>query len=454
MTAHDSKMPPHLSQTQLVAYNDRTLYPDELLTVDTHLASCDECHERLTRMAPAVGRRTAKPAFESGQEPFHLDYEQHLEPYVDGKASDIEREIVDSHVAFCSPCAAELRDLVEFKQQPVVAATGEVRTTSRWKHWFPYWSFLPNPAWALAAVAVVVVLVMAVVFWMTYPTSRRVEQAATLPPTPDQPKQGPETEQPSPSATVQSERTNPSSDPSPEHAATQPAPPTEQRRIVVYDANGQLVLTQRGRLEGLEDLPPDLRESVERALVTSRLPASPALSGFYSGASNMRGGDVGPQTEFAPVAPTNVVVESDRPEFRWRALDAAQDYTVTIYDSNSRQVATSGPVTGTAWTTPTPLARGVTYSWQISAQKNGEKVVSPKPPLPEARFKILDQTAVTTLAKLRQTFGTSRLVMGVFYWKHGLIPESEREFQALAKANPKSAVVKALLANVRSIRDG
>ena len=453
MTAHDSKMSQHLSQTQLAAYNDRTLYPDELLTVDSHLASCDECHERLTRMVPAVGRPTVSPAFESGQRDFHLDYEQHLEPYVDGKASDIEREIVDSHVALCSPCAAELRDLLEFKQQPVAATTGDVRPTSRWKHWFPQLSFLPNPAWAMAAVVAMFVLVMAVVFWMTYPTSRRVEQATTLPPTPDQPKQGPENEQPSPSATVHSAQEPVPSDQLAKNGSTQPLPPSDQPRIVVYDANGQLVLTQRGRLEGLEDLPPDLRESVERALVTSRLPASPALSGFYSGASNLRG-DVGPQTEFAPVAPTNVVVESDRPEFRWRALDAAQDYTVTIYDSNSRQVATSGPVTGTAWTTPTPLARGVTYSWQISALKGGERVVSPKPPLPEARFKILDQAAVTKLAKLRQTFGTSRLVMGVFYWKHGLIPESEREFQALAKANPKSAVVKALLANVRSIRDG
>lgn len=438
-------MSDHLSQTQLAAYNARTLYPDELLSVDNHLASCDECHERLTRLTPAVGRLS--PGSEPAEGPFHLDYEQHLEPYVDGRANEIDREIVDSHVALCSECAADLRDLLEFKQQPVTATTGDARTRSRW---FPQWSFLPAPAWATAAVISLFALIAAVVLWATYPSSRRVEQTAILPPASDQPTQSPD--QPSPAATDHTAQTNPPSSPSPQNGESVPAPP-DQPLIVVYDAHGQLILTQRGRLEGVEDLPADLRESVERALVTRRLPASPALAGWYSGASNVRGG-VGPQSEFAPVAPTNVVVESDRPEFRWRALDAAQDYTVTIYDSNSRQVATSGPVAGTAWTTPTPLARGGTYSWQISALKDGEKVISPKPPLPEARFKVLDKAAVATLGKLRRTVGSSHLVMGVFYWKHGLIPESEREFQALAKANPESDVVKELLANIRSIGDG
>ena len=125
---------------------------------------------------------------------------------------------------------------------------------------------------------------------------------------------------------------------------------------------------------------------------------------------------------------------------------------MTIYDAKFREVGSSGPVTGTEWTTPNSLARGVTYSWQISALKDGEKVVSPKPPLPEARFRILDQRAVVALAKLKESAGSSHLAMGVFYWKHGLIEKSEREFQALAKANPNSTAVAELLASIRSLR--
>jgi hypothetical protein len=209
-------------------------------------------------------------------------------------------------------------------------------------------------------------------------------------------------------------------------------------------------MNQRGQLEGLDELPPDLRESVEHALATRRLRASPGLTGWTTGAGNLRG-EFETQSTFAPLAPTDVVLESDRPTFRWQTLDAAQDYTVTIYDANLRQVATSGPVTSREWTTPTPLARGVTYSWQISALKDGKRVVSPKPPLPEARFRILDQPALVSLTKLRESAGNSHLVMGVFYWKHGLIEDAEREFQALAKANPNSPAVKALLVNIRSM---
>jgi anti-sigma factor RsiW len=121
----------HLSETQLIGYSERTLRPHELLAVDRHLASCEMCHERLTRELPRATKRTSSPSLESGGEPFHLDYDQHLEPYVDDTANDIDREIVDSHVALCSKCAADLKDLVAFKQQPRASIPRDVRTSSR-----------------------------------------------------------------------------------------------------------------------------------------------------------------------------------------------------------------------------------------------------------------------------------------------------------------------------------
>ena len=406
-------MSEHLSQTQLAGYSGRTLYPDELLAVDSHLASCDECHERLTRMVPG-------PSFQSGEEPFHLDYDQHLGPYVDGTANDIDREIVDSHVAQCSKCADELSDLLAFKEQPVAA---ESRASSRRKQWLPQWRLLSNPALAAAVVIAVFVLTMAVIWWTQYPTSRPVEKVEATP---------------SPAPTAQ---TAPST---PDVARQQ----REEPLIVLNDAGGQVTVNQQGRLDGLNELPPDLRESVEKALATRQLRASPALTGWTTGAANLRSG-LEQQITFAPLNPTDVVVETDRPTFRWRALEGGRDYVVTVFDDKLRQVATSGPVNGTEWTTPTSLARGVIYSWQISAVKDGEKVVSPKPPLPEARFRILDQPAVAELARLKKSAGTSHLAMGVFYWKHGLIEKSVREFRALAKANPNSAAAKELLASLR-----
>jgi len=371
-------------------------------------------------------------------QPFHLDYDQHLEPYVDGKANDIDREIVDSHVALCSQCATELRDLLTFKQQPVAVISGDARTASRW------WArLLPNPAWATAAVIAVLILATAVVLWTIYPAFRRVEQVQTGPPQSD--KQAHEKEQPSPASTQQ-QTTQTNSPPGHAEAALR-----EEPLIVLNDAAGQVTLNQRGRVEGLDELPPDLRESVGRALATHKLRASPALTGWSAGAGSLRG-EVEGQSTLAPLDPTDVVIETDRPTFRWRALESARHYVVTIYDAKLRQVGSSGPITGTEWTTPNSLARGVTYSWQISASTNGQTIVSPKPPLPEARFRILDQAGVIALGKLKETAGSSHLAMGVFYWKHGLLEESEREFQALADANPNSTAATELLANIRSLR--
>jgi hypothetical protein len=125
---------------------------------------------------------------------------------------------------------------------------------------------------------------------------------------------------------------------------------------------------------------------------------------------------------------------------------------VTIHDAKFREVAASGPIVGTEWTAPNALERGVTYSWQISALKDGKTVVSPKPPLREARFRVLNQRDVAALAKLKEAAGNSHLVMGVFYWKHGLLAESEREFQALAQVNPNSTAVAELLSSIRALR--
>jgi hypothetical protein len=425
----------HLSETQLTAYTTHSLDPDELLAVDDHLASCDECHKRLISI-PEVAKLVISPLFESEDGPFHLDYEQHLEPYVDGTANDIDRELVDSHVAVCSTCAADLKDLREFKQQPVAAIAEDARRPS-WKQWLPLPS---NPVWATAAAGFVAVLILGVtvLLWSRYPAFESFQQVKTPSPEPSVAK-----EQPSPAPT------GPTTTPSLQTNELTPA--REEPLVTVYDAGGQLVLNKRGQLEGLQQLPPDLKESVERALATRRLGASPGLTAWTTGKNNLRSA-VETQTTFGPLEPTDVVIETDRPTFRWRALEGALHYIVTIFDTKLRQVGSSGPVNGTAWTTPNSLDRGVTYSWQISALKDGETVVSPKPPLPEARFRVLDQRAFGALAKLKETVGSSHLVMGVYYWKHGLIAESEREFQALAKANPNSAAVTELLASIRSLR--
>jgi hypothetical protein len=433
-------MAEHLSQSQLAGYSGRTLDADELLAVDGHLASCDACHERLT----SVPKLALSPSLQSVEGPFHLDYEQHLEPYVDGKANDIDREIVDSHVAECSQCADELEDLLAFKQQPAVAITGAAVAAPRWKQWLPQWPLVSNPALAAAVVIAVFILALAGLLWTTYKRSGRVEQAKTGSSESEKQRQ------------VEKEQPPSTGHPTPENSPSKPSKELpnlagEEPLMALNDAGRQILVNQRGQLEGFDQLPPDLKASVEQALATRRLRDSPALTGWSTGAGVLRS-ETERQNTFAPLEPLDVVIETDRPRFRWQALDGARNYVVTIHDAKFREVVSSGPIDGTEWSAPNSLERGVTYSWQISALQDGQTIVSPKPPLREARFRILDQRAVVSLAKLKQSAESSHLVMGVFYWKHGLIQESEREFQALAQANPNSTAVAELLASIRSIR--
>ena len=442
----------HLSQTQLTRYSGRTLEPHELLAADRHLASCDECHERLARIAPGDAQFAIRRALESGQATgegvFHLDYEHHLEPYVDGKANDIDRELVESHVAVCSSCATDLEDLLEFKQQPVAAISADADTSLSWKRWLPQLSLPSSHAWAAAVVVVAAfALAGAVVFWTRYPLSGSVPLAESVLPESDRQRPAAETAQPSPAPT---ERIADKHAGSPQPKGADSGSP-EQPLLILNDAAGQLIVTQSGRLEGLDQLPSDLQENVERALVTRQLDASPGLTGWATYTDRLRN-EFERQNTFCPSSPTNVVLETNQPTFRWLPLEGAQHYIVTIYDDKLRKVSSSDPVSGTEWTIPNTLARGVTYSWQVSAVKDGETVVSPKPPQPQARFRVLDRRALATLAKLKESAKRSHLALGVFYWKHGLIDESEREFQALAAANPNSPAAAELLASIRSIR--
>jgi hypothetical protein len=439
-------MSEHLSQSQLAGYSGRILDADELLAVDGHLASCDVCHKRLTGILPGVAKLALSPSFQSSEGPFHLDYDQHLEPYLDGKANDIDREIVDSHVAQCAKCADELRDLLAFKQQPAVAISNDdAVTSSRWKRWLPQWPLLSNPALATAVVVAVLILAMAVLLWTTYRAPRPVERLATGSSESDKQRQAAEKEQP-PASTEHTTENSPSN-----QSQALPTLPHEEPLITLNDAGGQIVVNQQGQLEGLDHLPRNLRESVERALATRRLRDSPALTGWSTGAGILRS-ELEKQNTFAPLEPMDVVIETDRPKFRWQALEGASHYVVTMHDARFREVGSSGPIVGTEWTAPNSLERGATYSWQISALKDGQTIVSPKPPLREARFRILGQRNLVALAKLKASAGNSHLVMGVFYWKYGLLEQSEREFQALAQANPNSTAVAELLASVRSLR--
>jgi hypothetical protein len=175
------------------------------------------------------------------------------------------------------------------------------------------------------------------------------------------------------------------------------------------------------------------------------------LAGLIGRAGTLMGGP-GEGVAFALLSPVGTVVESDRPTFRWRPLNGAINYSVTIHDSNFNPVATSPSLGGTEWTIPRPLQRGTVYSWQVTALKDGNEITSPTPPAPEAKFKVLEQAKADEIERAKQTSGFSHLVLGILYAQGGLLDEAEREFVALLGVNPNSPVVQKLLHGLQALR--
>src|SRR5262249_49976608 len=164
---------------------------------------------------------------------------------------------------------------------------------------------------------------------------------------------------------------------------------------------------------------------------------------------------------FAVLAPVGTVVESARPEFRWRPLEGATGYRVTVVDDQAqRDVATSGPLpTGAEhgelrWRLPEsapPLRRGGPYRWYVVATlPGGEEVQSPDQ-THTARFQVLAVPLAADLEKARALDPPSRLALGIAYARAGLRNEAEAEFMALLRSNPRSPIARHLPRSVRPV---
>ena len=136
------------------------------------------------------------------------------------------------------------------------------------------------------------------------------------------------------------------------------------------------------------------------------------------------------------------MVESNRPAFRWRALAGAGGYTVKVFNQDFSVVAQSPTITTNTWRPMQPLPRGVVYSWQVTAIKDGQEVKAPRPPAPQAKFKVLDAGTVAELQAARQQQTVSHLALGVLYARAGMLEQAERELNALLGANPESEVAR------------
>jgi anti-sigma factor RsiW len=437
--ADQRKTVEHLSQKQVEDYCLRTLPAAELLAVSDHVSSCDTCRQRIESAAnsEAAFFELRTQVFEEegvAQAVQHPTMNQ-ASAFVDHDLSGEELQTVNDHLTHCEECALMVGDLRDFRNEIAPSIDREFKpalppspvATSRRESWWrktlhPF-RVAPVPAFGGAALAV---LLLAFVGWLIWRTPPEREPQIAVAPTPA----------PQPTAPQQ-----PDSQPN----QPEPAPVVAQ----LNDGSGVLALDQQGKLSGADDLPSGYQSLVKRALGTGRIEKSAQLQGLTRPPSSLMGSDNQPR-EFSVLEPLGNVLLTNQPTFRWSTAEGATAYVVEVYDEKFTPVATSPQLTTLTWSTTLP--RGNVYSWQVKAIKPGEEVTSPRPPAPQAKFRILDQAKANELARARRAHASSHLTLGLLYADAGLLREAEQEFRLLQRANPTSDLARNLLRQVQSLR--
>lgn len=434
-------MSEHLSTQSLEQYRQRALSPAELLVADDHLAACEHCRARAgedgqsEQLLRALDANLQAGAL--GAEREHLPFEQ-IAALVDNGLDRADREVAESHLELCRMCADEADDLRAFRSSLANTPTEQVAQKARattapaLTEKFPafrrLFTFPLQPRFAAALALLFVSLTAALLWWQSRPA----------------PEVGQTTRPPATTETPRPEDAN-IANATPTPAASDAA---TQILVALEDGSGQVTLDAQGAIKGLEALSPDAQRAVKNALTSGRVEESESLARL-NGRGGTLMGSPGQGETFSLLSPVGVVVRADRPRLRWRPLPEASAYTVTVLDSDLKIVATSPSLSTTAWTPPRALERGRVYKWQVSALKDGEEIVAPAAPAPEARFRILDRNTNDELRRLEKANARSHLARGVLYAQAGLLVEAERELRALVAANPQSAVARNLLRSVQ-----
>lgn len=419
----------HLTQKQVEDYSLHQLSAADLLAVSDHLGECEVCRERIEGALSGDVAFLAmhKEAFgENGFESAHLTAGQTAD-YVDQNLAGEALQMVEDHLSGCDECAFAVADVRAFRNE--VAPSLDRRygpapvSASGWRQRFvSLFKVGPVPVFGAAALGVLVLATIAWLVWRTPQEQRQevVVVSTTPTPTPSQPSPSPE---------------------------LQPAPVVAQ----LNDGEGVLSLDQEGKLSGVDTLPPAYQDRVKKALTSQRIERSSQLQGLTRPPSSLMGSN-NQAREFSVLEPVGSVSLTDRPAFRWSAMEGATGYVVEVYDDQFKLVASSPQLNGRSWTATPSLARGKVYSWQVKAIKDGQEVTSPHPPAPQAKFRIVDQSKANELARAKRAYSSSHLTLGLLYAEAGLLKEAEQEFRLLLRANPDSDLARNLLRQVQSLR--
>ncbi len=391
-----------------------------------HLENCAECFDAVQKFSVFEGTGGVSLFSEDEGEVFHLDYDEHLQPFVDNEADSTTREIVDSHTQTCPNCAFELRELREFANhlrlqeiekdhQPLSIFKLAKRVLS---------SLLHYPVFSVAAV----ILLLTGLIWLKIglngsDVKLEVSEASNI----AKKSQFPENTPVDKETKVDKAETN-------DVRNQLPQSPTVQQEKTISKANSAKS-NDVEKVYNLSGLIAPFRKIISSAINTGKLDVPEKLNEITKLIKPR--GDLPENT--IRISPDREILKAAKPKFSWNAGDVKnQNFVIEIYDENNNSVAVSPPLKNQTWIPEQPLEPGKTYQWELrsaEADKTSTKTIR------IGKFHILDRDAQ---AKLKNLKSATALQRGIIFASMGLTKDARREFEKAALKSPKSPASKFL----------
>ena len=413
-------MSEHIVKKHLEKYGKRELSSAERVKVILHLSKCEGCLKEFQEMFPNItnpNQGIVLPPSETGtDEPFHLNFEEHFQPFVDNEISEIDREIVESHVKVCSFCAASLRDLQEFRQklelQEIVAGQHQ---TGVWQKIAAFFNYNYKPL--ALAFGLVLTVGLGIMFWLKFPKGE--ETIAQNSPIPFE-------------TPIKSENSN-------------VADNVNQQITVETNKNSNKSENTNQQPKDIEETTNELaglsgsaKETVARAIKTEKIEIPAFLALLMPRNGNARGPNSGNQT--SNISPNNAVLQTSQPTFSWQKQNGAENYEIEIYDEKFNTIKQSPKLNVNNWRSDENLPRGMVLHWEVKAdnQKSAESTQ-------HGTFYILDEKNANEIEQVETNKQISSLARGIVYARAGLLQKAEGEFKKYLAENPSSKIAKRFL---------
>jgi len=227
----------------------------------------------------------------------------------------------------------------------------------------------------------------------------------------------------------------------PAPGAAVPALAEELVLVKLRDRRGELAVTNRERVHGLEGVDPAVQRRLARALVAGELALPEDLSGLGSSG-------VEPGTATAPVAtsPVGTRVVDERPLFRWRPAAEPAAYLVTVVDASGQPLAESPALRAEEWRPPRALPRRRTLAWWVESRPRARGAEPERSAV--VRFSVLAPEELAWVERELVAGAGSRLVAAVLYAEVGALEEARAAAAELGAANPTSPEIQRLRARL------